>query len=263
MNNITIKEAILSVLKEQGQPLELNEVYQLIKEKKLYLFNSESPIQMVRITMRKHCDNLDFPSASKQKFFTLTTDGKYWIKDEKRYKKEIIKKPKLDFIKDLRKTHTNYTQNFKKDILQQLVKLTPKAFENFSKLLLQQYGFRNLHVTRTTRDGGIDGYGELKIGLVYMKVAFECKKWKSTTVGRPKISQFRGDIQGKYQQGIYFTTSKYTKEAKQSSLQTGAVPIILVDGTTIVDMMIKKQFGIEVEELPIYTNALDLIISNI
>ena len=45
-------------------------------------------------------------------------------------------------------------------------------------------------------------------------------------------------------------------------MRTGAVPIILVDGTTIVDIMIDKQFGIEKEELPIYTPALDLAIAD-
>ncbi|WP_295221300.1 restriction endonuclease [uncultured Chryseobacterium sp.] len=92
-----------------------------------------------------------------------------------------------------------------------------------------------------------------------MQVAFECKRW-ITTIGRPKISQFRGDIQGKYQQGIFFTTSKFSPDAKASSLQVGAVPIILIDGNGIIDLMMDKEFGVEKIELPIYSNALDLIL---
>lgn len=59
---------------------------------------------------------------------------------------------------------------------------------------------------------------------------------------------------GRFQQGIFFTTSRFTTEAKDSSLQVGAVPVILVDGNGIVE------FGVEKVELPIFTNALDLIL---
>jgi restriction system protein len=124
------------------------------------------------------------------------------------------------------------------------------------------YGFKKMEVTRSSRDGGIDGFGELKIGLASMKVAFECKRWTRNTVGRPQVSQFRGDIQGKFQQGIYFTTSAFSKEAKESSFQPGAVPIILIDGNSIVDLMVEKHFGVDVEEIPVYSNALDLVLSD-
>lgn len=53
---------------------------------------------------------------------------------------------------------------------------------------------------------------------------------------------------------------KFSKEAKDSSLQSGAVPIILIDGNSIVDLMMEKEFGVEKIELPIYSNALDLIL---
>lgn len=45
------------------------------------------------------------------------------------------------------------------------------------------------------------------------------------------------------------------------SIKQGAVPIILIDGRMIVDIMIEKQFGIEHEDLPIYINAIDKIFS--
>lgn len=45
------------------------------------------------------------------------------------------------------------------------------------------------------------------------------------------------------------------------SIKQGAVPVILIDGNMIVDFMIEKQFGIEHENLPIYINALDQILS--
>ena len=113
-------------------------------------------------------------------------------------------------------------------------------------------------VTRYSKDGGIDGYGKLKVGFDYFTVAFQCKRRTNGNVGRLEISQFRGDIQGQYDMGVFFTTARFTSEAKDYSLRRGAVPITCVDGTTTVDIMLDKNFGVERSELPIYTLALDL-----
>jgi restriction system protein len=61
--------------------------------------------------------------------------------------------------------------------------------------------------------------------------------------------------------GIFFTTSSFTPEAKASSLKDGAVPVTLIDGETIVDIMLSQAFGIEKEELTIYKLALDLALA--
>lgn len=259
----TINEAISEALKREGHPLRVGDIYKRIVEDDLYRFNAINPEHIVRTQLRRHSENLDFPTAHKSKHFIFLNDGQYWIKGLAHEKAVVAAKdtkinaePNFEQIKAL---HEKYVKEFKASTLAQLKELDPFAFEEFCKKLLHVYGFKNLKVTTKSKDGGIDGYGDLKIGLVYMKVAFECKKWTNSAVGRPKVNQFRGDIQGKYQQGIFFTTSKFSNDAKTVSFQNGAVPIILIDGQTIVDIMIDKGFGIEKEFLPIYTNATDLI----
>lgn len=260
MKNRTINEAILEVLKREGKPLLTKDIYNKIIEHDLYRFRAQKPEDIVRIQLRRHCAELDFPTASSKKLFTIYKDGTFGKYEKNIKSKQQDKKEEASSFDNLIELHKRYLQNFKRDLLKQLKELSPEAFEEFSKELMKAYGFRKMEVTRKSRDGGIDGFGELKIGLASMKVAFECKRWTRNTVGRPLISQFRGDIQGKYQQGIYFTTSTFTKEAEESSFQTGAVPIILLDGDSIVNIMIEKRFGIEVEEIPVYSNALDLIL---
>jgi len=259
----TIKSAIIEVLKKEHKPLRVKEIYNRIIEDDLYRFKAQNPEHIVRTLLRRHSVNIDFPSAKKTKYFVFLNDGTFWIKDLPHKEVEKSKKAIADNEQppyhEIVSLHKKYTVNFKKTILKQLTKINPIDFELFCRELLTAYGFKNMKVTQTTRDGGIDGYGELKIGLAFMSVAFECKRWNKT-VGRPKISQFRGDIQGKFQQGIFFTTSRFSKEAKDSSFQNGAVPIILIDGNGIVELMIDKAFGIEKEELPIYTSAIDLIL---
>lgn len=263
MKKRTINQAIEEALKREGIPMRAKELYNRIIEDDLYRFKAVNPEHIVRTQLRRHSTNLHFPTAHKSKHFVFLKDGTYWLKGVahphiqfKQQKPQAKEFAKYEEIKEL---HKRYLINFKQTILKQLVEIEPREFEHFCRKLLGVYGFKNLKVTQHSRDGGIDGYGELKIGLSTMEVAFECKRW-AATVGRPRISQFRGDIQGKFQQGIFFTTSKFSKDAKDASFQAGAVPIILVDGSAIVELMIEKRFGVEREELPIYTNAMDLVL---
>jgi len=163
-------------------------------------------------------------------------------------------------LRTVRELHHEYVEAFQQKILRQLKNLNPYEFEKFCMNLLDVYGFSDLSVTQKSKDGGIDGFGKLKIGLAHMSVAFQCKRWNVGFVGRKEIDAFRGAIQGEYEQGIFFTTSSFTKDAMGCSIKHGAVPIILIDGEMIVKFMIEKQFGIEHENLPIYINALDQIL---
>jgi restriction system protein len=66
-----------------------------------------------------------------------------------------------------------------------------------------------------------------------------------------------GAIQGEFEQGIFFTTSDFTDGAKAVSLKKGAVPIILLDGESIVDLMIDKQFGVKRRPMEPYLDEVD------
>lgn len=157
-------------------------------------------------------------------------------------------------IQSLTEIYEDYDEKFRGQLLEKLYELTPKQFENFAERLLTAYGFIKVTVTNISSDGGIDGYGKLKLGLASMNVAFQCKKWEGN-IGRPEIDKFRGAIQGEYEQGIFFTTSDFTTGATEASLKKGAVPIILLNGQVIVDLMIQK--GLGVERKPIYLYEID------
>ena len=145
--------------------------------------------------------------------------------------------------------HEEYESSFRSGLLMRLNELMPHQFELFARKLVQAYGFSEVEVTELHSDGGIDGHGRFHLGLATMKAAFQCKRWKGL-VGRPEVDKFRGAIQGEFEQGIFFTTSDFSQPARKASFKKGAVPIILLNGEKIVDMMINK--GIGVEKVPLF-----------
>lgn len=268
MKRRTIRKAVIEALKRSGKPLTSKEIYEFIVKHDLYRFNAESPRNIVNIQIRRHCEGIDFPSAHPDKDFQILLDGKYWIKDfdvpgeqHTIFKAAKILKAESEVLKDivseLKAIHVKHNQAFKLQMLNQLKQIHPKTFELFAKRLLEVYGFGDMEVTNYSKDGGIDGFGKLKVGLTYLNVAVQCKRWAKNSVSRTEIDKFRGAIQGSFEQGIIFTTSTFSKEALDATRRSGAVPIILIDGSTMVDFMIEKKFGVESESIPVYINALD------
>jgi len=105
--------------------------------------------------------------------------------------------------------YDEYESAFRSQLLENIYELTPHQFEQFARKILQAYGFIDVKVTNISSDGGIDGYGKLRLGLASMNVAYQCKRWEGN-VGRPEVDKFRGAIQGEFEQGIFFATSDFS-----------------------------------------------------
>lgn len=271
---MTITEAIKQVMRTKGAPMTADEAYQAIVVANLYEFHADNPAHIVRSQIRRHCEGLDFQSASPTKHFKLVGENKFEPLSgvKRKPKKQSSGKAKLQptvaklahaiKLRDLQLLHSKYVAELKRKILSDLKRLSPAAFELFAKRLLDIYGFHDTRVTQLSGDGGIDGFGKLKVGLANLNVAFQCKRWTKGNIQRPEIDKFRGAAQGDVEQGLFFTTASFSEGAIAASIKRGAVPIILVDGESIVDLMIEKGFGVQLETMSIPSYALDLALGN-
>jgi restriction system protein len=134
----------------------------------------------------------------------------------------------------------------KSRILSELKGLTSKEFELFCERFLRLLGYQELKVTQTKGgpDGGIDGHGMFKQGVVSIRSAFQAKRWSKTPVGRPDIDRFRGAIQGEYDHGVFLTTAKFTGDAESASIKKGAISLLLMDGDAITETMVRTGIGV-------------------
>jgi restriction system protein len=276
---MTIVEAIKTVMKDAGRPLGAREAYEAILARGLYKFQAKDPQHVVLKQIRRHCAGIDFPSASSTKHFKLHGDNTYFPLPEstkfaanatkvdgasagktEANRHAVAAKPEVSRLSTIERSlwavHKQYLDHFKLKILQELKRMTPSEFEVFGMELLDGYGFNETRVTSVSRDGGIDGHGRLKVGLAHLNVAFQCKRWKTTTIQCPEIDRFRGAAQGSYEQGIFFTTSTFSSGAIDASVKPGAIPIVLIDGPAIVDLMIQKKIRVESSMMEIPTFAL-------
>jgi len=205
-------------------------------------------IQWARLRLVKK-DEMASPSRG---IWSITEKGRARIEPEGAKAIPEPSPPDISLV-DL---YDDYEATFRAKLLDRLYQMKPAEFEQFARKLLRAYGFVEVEVSAVSGDGGIDGYGKLRLGLSSMSVAFQCKRWQGN-VGRPEVDKFRGAIQGEYEQGVFFATSDFTPQAREASLKRGAVPIILLNGESIVTMMIEKGLGVSRTPLYIYEERPD------
>ncbi len=127
--------------------------------------------------------------------------------------------------------------------------MNPFAFERLTQRLLRECGFSQVSVTKKTSDGGIDGFGKLKIGGIFTyNVAFQCKRY-SGSVAASEIRDFRGSLTKNIEKGIFITTGSFTRQAIEEASNAGKQQIDLIDGSDFVDKLVEFQIGINAKTI--------------
>jgi restriction system protein len=124
--------------------------------------------------------------------------------------------------------------------------LDPSAFERLCQRLLRESGFTKVEVTGRSGDGGIDGVGVLKIGLLSFHVLFQSKRYTGSVVPG-EIRDFRGAMVGRVDKGLFITTGRFTKEAEREAVRDGAPAIDLIDGVELCHLLKKLELGVRIE----------------
>jgi restriction system protein len=71
-------------------------------------------------------------------------------------------------------------RSWKEQLLEQLMSMPPDAFERLARRLLREADFDSVNVTGQSGDGGIDGLGVYRLGLVSFPVFFQCKRYRGS-----------------------------------------------------------------------------------
>ena len=137
----------------------------------------------------------------------------------------------------------------RQDLRKQLLAMEPQKFEELIRSLLEEMGFEETETTRYTNDRGIDVRGILKTNqLTAMKVVIQAKRWRNN-VGSETVRNLRGSLNmANGEQGIIVTPSDFTAEAKTEAQAEGRLPITLINGNELIDLLIQYQVGVKQEE---------------
>jgi len=122
--------------------------------------------------------------------------------------------------------------------------MDPIAFERLCQRVLRESGFIEVEVTKRSGDGGIDGYGTIRLGgLISFNVLFQSKRYKGS-IGPDTVRDFRGAMVGRADKGLIISTGGFTLEARREATRDGAPPIDLIDGRLLAEKLKELKLGV-------------------
>ena len=130
-------------------------------------------------------------------------------------------------------------------LIESILAMKPDGFERLGQRILRAHDFIRVEITGRSGDDGIDGLGVLQVNLLSFHVRFQCKRWRHP-VGAPEVRDFRGALTGRAEKGIIFTTSSFTAAAQIEAARPGVVPIDLIDGNALCNLLKERQLGVTV-----------------
>lgn len=139
----------------------------------------------------------------------------------------------------------------KAELREAIKKLTWQEFEDtFLENVLEALGFKNVELTKRTRDGGKDAVCIYQKALVRSQALVSAKHWKCNSVGVAEIQRVRG-ITGDYDTAVIITSSRFSKDA---IVEAGKIQnqrsVVLVDLEYLVEICFQNRIGIKKIEIP-------------
>jgi restriction system protein len=130
------------------------------------------------------------------------------------------------------------------ELLKVLQAMDPIAFERLCQRMLRESGFIEVEVTKRSGDGGIDGYGTIRVGgLISFNVLFQSKRYRGN-IGPDTVRDFRGAMVGRADKGLIISTGGFTLEARREATRDGAPPIDLIDGRLLTEKLRELRLGV-------------------
>ena len=136
-----------------------------------------------------------------------------------------------------------------KDVLHSM---DPFQFEYLVADLLQNIGYENVFVTKRSGDKGIDVTANLTVGgVTSVKTVIQAKRYAPhNKINGAVITQLRGSAEVD-QRGLIITTSDFTKDGIEESQAQNKMPVSLVNGEKLIQLLIKYGVGVKSESLSI------------
>lgn len=127
-------------------------------------------------------------------------------------------------------------------------------FEFLVADLLQKIGYENVEVTKRSGDKGIDVIADLTLeGITDVKTVVQVKRFKDgNKVPGKTVTQLRGSAEID-QRGLIITTSDFTQDAINEAKASSKMPVSLVNGEKLIDLLLSNEVGVGKETVVLYS----------
>jgi hypothetical protein len=135
--------------------------------------------------------------------------------------------------------------------------MDPFGFQWLVRALLIKLGYTDVVVSKASGDGGVDLRATLVGGgIARIRTCIQVKRQQS--VGAPVVQNIRGALSA-HEAGLLVTSGQFTAGAIAEANDPQKLPIALVNGAQLLDLLLKHEIGVEPVHLTYYRLKLDEI----
>lgn len=202
----------------------------------------------IRDTLRRRLRNLYHRSLIKREHakYSITKSGIAYLN-------RVVTLPEPDERQQIRKLAKACETNVRACLRKHLLQMDPKAFEALVGRLLDKMNYQNVEVVGQSGDGGVDVIAEIELGVTSVREVVQAKRHKGT-VQRKVLDALRGSLyRFNAVRGTIVATSCFSKGTINASIDQGAAPITLIDGDTLIDLLIEHGIGVRKRSIEVLT----------
>ncbi len=231
MKKLSFKGAAIKILKEADEPLTAKEITEVALEEGLIETSGATP--EATMAAQLYTDTGKFKKVGRGLFALVKQT-------------ESAKSPLLAI--------QNQNVLVKQKLIEKIQQMDPFQFEFLVAELLRKIGYENVEVTKRSGDKGIDVKGNLTVGgLTNVKTVIQVKRYKKgINISGKYITQLRGSAEVD-QRGLIITTSDFTKDAKNESKAMNKMPVALVNGEKLIDLLFQYKVGVKEEIVSVFS----------
>ena len=157
-----------------------------------------------------------------------------------------------DRTRDLLAGVETFNRSQREMLRERLENMDPFAFERLICDLLTEMGYEDVEVTQPSNDKGVDVKAVAQFGITTINEVIQVKRHRAN-IQRTVLDMLRGSLHRfKAQKGTIITTGDYGKGAKDAAFEMGAAPITLINGETLIDLLIQHEIGVKKKTVNYY-----------
>jgi restriction endonuclease Mrr len=234
--HLSFKEAALSILGQTETPMSAEDIVEAAMAQGILHTEGKTPAATMAAQLY-----VDIRNKKKSKFRKVGK-GKFALAKQS----TSVLTPELAIEEQ--------NSRVRKALLAMLMDMDPYQFEYLIGDLLATIGYEDVQVTRRSGDKGVDVVATLRMeGITDVKTVIQVKRFKQgNNLSGAVVTQLRGSAEVD-QRGLVITTSDFTRSAREEARAPNKMPVSLVNGEKLVDLLLKHEVGVEKKEAVVYS----------
>jgi restriction system protein len=158
----------------------------------------------------------------------------------------------LDQKRDVVRAIKAFNQDQMQKLSSLLAFMHQRDFEFLVQELLESMGYEDIKITKEGGSKGVEVTAFIQFGISTVPEVIHVRRYQTST-GRPALDQLHEAIaRHNCLRGTLITLGRFTRECKEAALAADALPVKLIDGKNLLQLLSQYKIGVTKQSLSLY-----------